>query len=259
MSFNPRITDWRARTVWLLGASSGIGRALAHVLHEAGAHVIVSARNAASLQAFVREHPGSVALPLDVTDPQALRRAALAVQSSAPDGRVHLTVYCAAHYRPMRATQFDLDDALQHQRVNVEGALRWLDGVLPMLTQQGQGHLSLIASVAGYRGLPRSLAYGPTKAALINLAEALYLDLAPLGLGVSVINPGFVKTALTAGNEFDMPALLSPEQAARAIVQGWAQGRFEIHFPRRFTWWMKVLRLLPYRAYFPLVQRVTGG
>lgn len=259
MSLNPPISDWHARTVWLLGASSGIGRALAHVLHEAGAHVIVSARNEAALQAFVREHPGSMALPLDVTDPQALQGAAAAVQSSAPDGQLHLTVYCAAHYRPMRATQFDLDDALRHQRVNVEGALRWLDVILPVLTRQGQGHLSLIASVAGYRGLPQALAYGPTKAALINLAEGLYLDLAPLGVGVSVINPGFVKTALTAGNAFEMPALLSPDQAARAIVQGWAQGRFEIHFPRRFTWWMRVLRRLPYRAYFPLVQRVTGG
>jgi short-subunit dehydrogenase len=148
---------------------------------------------------------------------------------------------------------------LLHQRVNVEGALHWLGAVLPMLMAQGQGHVSIIGSVAGYRGLPQSLAYGPTKAALINLAESLYLDLSPMGLGVSVINPGFVKTPLTAGNEFNMPALLTPEQAAQAILQGWAKGQFEIHFPRRFTLWLKLLRHLPHRWYFPAVKRLTGG
>jgi NAD(P)-dependent dehydrogenase (short-subunit alcohol dehydrogenase family) len=257
MTLNPRITDWRGRTVWLIGASSGIGAALAHRLHEAGAKVVVSARSESALAAFVHDHPGSLALPLDVGDRQAISQAADQVLAAAPDGRLHLTVYCAAHYRAQRATEFDLDDALLHQQVNVAGALHWLDAVLPVLTRQGQGHLSLIASVAGYRGLPQSLAYGPTKAALINLAEALYLDLSPLGLGVSVINPGFVKTPLTAGNDFAMPALLTPEQAARAILEGWAGGSFEIDFPRRFTWWLKLLRLLPYRWYFPAVRRVT--
>jgi len=129
--------------------------------------------------------------------------------------------------------------------------------VLPALRARGQGHFSLVGSVAGYGGLPNSLAYGPTKAALINLAEALYLDLHPLGLGVSIINPGFVQTPLTAQNDFAMPALLTPTQAAQAILQGWAQGRFEIHFPKRFTLWLKLLRLLPYRAYFKIVQGVT--
>jgi short-subunit dehydrogenase len=120
-----------------------------------------------------------------------------------------------------------------------------------------QGHISLVSSVAGFRGLPQSLAYGPTKAALIHLAETLYLDLQPQGLGVSVINPGFVDTPLTAGNDFHMPALMSPDEAAQAIVQGWAKGEFEIHFPKRFTRVMKLLRLLPYRLYFALVRRIT--
>jgi short-subunit dehydrogenase len=116
----------------------------------------------------------------------------------------------------------------------------------------------VISSVAGFRGLPKSLAYGPTKAALTNLAENLYLDLEPLGLGVSVIHPGFVKTLLTAQNDFAMPALITPEQAAEAMVAGWAKGDFDIHFPKRFTRVMKLLRLLPYRAYFPAVRRATG-
>ena len=127
-----------------------------------------------------------------------------------------------------------------------------------MLTRQRAGTLALVSSVAGYRGLPKSLVYGPTKAALINLAETLYLDLSPKGVGVCVINPGFVKTPLTAGNDFRMPALISPEEAAREIVAGLARGAFEIHFPRRFTRWLKVMRLLPYRLYFPAIRRLIG-
>ena len=119
-------------------------------------------------------------------------------------------------------------------------------------------HLSLVASVAGWRALPQSLAYGPTKAALINLAENLFLDLRPQGVGVSLINPGFVDTPLTAQNQFSMPALLTPEQAAQAIVRGWERGQFELHFPKRFTGVLKLMRCLPYRWYFPLVHRFTG-
>jgi short-subunit dehydrogenase len=162
----------------------------------------------------------------------------------------------------MRATEFDLTEALRHEDVNYTGALRVLAGVLPAMIESARAgkpaHLSVISSVAGFRGLPKSLAYGPTKAALINLAEALYLDLHALGMGVSVINPGFVATPLTAGNDFNMPALITPEAAAAAIVQGWERGEFDIHFPKRFTRVMKWLRLLPYRWYFPAVRRVTG-
>jgi short-subunit dehydrogenase len=112
--------------------------------------------------------------------------------------------------------------------------------------------------VAGYRGLPQSLAYGPTKAALIQLAETLYIDLRGRDVGVSVVNPGFVDTPLTAQNRFHMPALMTPEQAAQAMLRGWAAGRFEIHFPRRFTLGLKLLRLLPFGWYAPLVKRGTG-
>jgi short-subunit dehydrogenase len=141
--------------------------------------------------------------------------------------------------------------------VNYVGALYLLDAVLPALLAQGSAHISLVGSVAGYRGLPNSLAYGPSKAALIHLAEALYLDLRDKGVGVSIINPGFVQTPLTANNDVSMPALLTPQQAATAILKGWAAGAFEIHFPKRFTLGLKLLRLLPYRAYFALVGRAT--
>jgi NAD(P)-dependent dehydrogenase (short-subunit alcohol dehydrogenase family) len=195
-----------------------------------------------------------------VTDRAALREAAQ--QIVARHGRLDLVMYCAGHYKAQRATAFDLDEMLRHQQVNVVGALYLLDAVLPQLLRQaasGQpAHVSLVASVAGYRGLPHALAYGPTKAALINLAETLYLDLQPQGVGVSVINPGFVETPLTSDNAFTMPALITPAEAARQILAGWESGRFEIHFPKRFTLWLKALRLLGDGAYFAAIRRSTG-
>lgn len=258
MSLNPIMDNWAGRTVWLVGASTGIGRATASMLHAAGARVIVSARNAAALQGFVQQHPGSEAVVLDVVDAASVKSAQTQVQALTQVNGLDLLVYCAGHYRPMRAQDFELDEALRHQRVNYEGALRVLDAVLPGMLARGRGHISLVASVAGFRGLPKALAYGPTKAALNSLADSLYLDLHPLGLGVSVINPGFVATPMTAINDFQMPALLTPEQAAQAIRAGWAAGRYEIHFPRRFTWWLKLMQHLPHALYFPAVRRVTG-
>ncbi len=220
MALNPRMVDWTGRTVWLVGASSGIGRACAE------------------------------------TDRESMRGAAREIVER--HGRIDLAVYCAGHYRALRATDFDLDQMLLHNRINYVGALHLLAAVLPVLRDQRGGHLSLVASVAGYRGLPNALGYGPTKAALINLAQVLYLDLHALNVGVSVVNPGFVRTGLTAANAFEMPALISPEQAARAMVEGWAGGAFEIHFPKRFTRWVKLLSHLGDAAYFRAVRRVTG-
>ena len=259
--FNPPITDWRGQRVWVVGASSGIGLATTEALIARGASVQVSARGAAALERLVAQHtrtgePTAVqAWPLDVTDASAVAATARAMLAQGP---LDLVVYCAGHYREMRATEFDLAEMRQHLAINYTGALNVLDAVLPAFIARGAGHLSLISSVAGFRGLPKSLAYGPTKAALTNLAETLYLDLEPLGLGVSVVHPGFVQTPLTAQNNFTMPALITPEQAATAMLDGWAAGDFDIHYPKRFTRWMKLLRLLPYRAYFPAVRRFTG-
>jgi NAD(P)-dependent dehydrogenase (short-subunit alcohol dehydrogenase family) len=256
MALNPRLTDWHGQVCWLVGASTGIGRATASALHARGAKVVVSARSAATLDAFVQAHPGSEAIALDATDREAMRAAALRIVAS--HGRLDLVSYCAGYYKPMRATAFDLDDALKHEQVNYVGALYLLDAVLPTLLRQRHGHLSLVSSVSGYRGLPKALAYGPTKAALINLAQTLWLDLSERGIGVSVVNPGFVETPLTAQNDFKMPALLTPEQAADEILAGWAAGRFEIHFPKRFTLWLKALSHLGDATYFRAVRRATG-
>jgi NAD(P)-dependent dehydrogenase (short-subunit alcohol dehydrogenase family) len=261
-SLNPRITDWQGLRVWVIGASSGIGEATAAALHARGAQVLVSARNAASLNTFVKRHSGGAAKgegaqawPLDVTDAAGVKATAAAILAQGP---LDLVLYCAGHYSEMRATEIDMADLKKHLAINYTGVLHVIEAVLPAMTARGAGHLSLISSVAGFRGLPKSLAYGPTKAALTNLAENLYLDLEPLGLGVSVIHPGFVQTPLTAQNDFTMPALITPEQAAEAMIAGWAKGDFDIHFPKRFTRVMKLLRLLPYRAYFPAVRRATG-
>lgn len=255
MSFNPPLADWRGKNVWLVGASSGIGQATAHALHAAGANVFVSARNAGALADFVQTHPGAVALPLDVTDRLALKDAAQTLLATGP---LDLVMYCAGYYQELRATAFDLTEMLRHNEVNYCGALYLLDAVLPALLAQKSGHISLISSVAGYTGLPQSLAYGPTKAALINLAETLYLDLKDSGIGVSLVCPGFVETPLTAQNQFSMPALITPEPAAQEILKGWRKGGFEIHFPKRFTRWMKTLRLLPYGMRFAAVRKITS-
>ena len=257
-ALNPAMTDWQGRWVWIVGASSGIGRATAAALHRRGARVVVSARQATALDDFVQAHPGSVALPLDVTDAAAVRRAAQAVQAQA-EGVPALVLYCAGHYRALRATEFDLAEMQRHLAVNYGGALNLLDALLPALLAAGRGHLSLVGSVAGYRGLPQALAYGPTKAALNSLAESLYLDLHPRGIGVSIVNPGFVDTPLTAQNAFRMPALITPEEAASHMLQGWAKGRFEMNFPRRFTRWLRLLRCLPDAWYFAAVRRTTGA
>ncbi|MBC7436798.1 MAG: SDR family NAD(P)-dependent oxidoreductase [Bdellovibrionales bacterium] len=255
MPLNPPLTHWRGKTVWLVGASSGIGRATASALHAAGATVVVSARNEQALATFAIEHPGAVAMPLDVSDAAHVARAARCILDRGPlDG----VMYCAGYYNEQSATHYQLQEMLRHQQINYVGALYVLDAVLPHFIGRKSGFISLVSSVAGFRGLPKSLAYGPTKAALINLAETLYLDLRGSGIAVNVVNPGFVETPLTAQNEFAMPALITSEEAAAQIMKGWAQGSFDIHFPKRFTLWMKFLQMLPYGLYFPAIRRFTG-
>ena len=256
---NTPMTDWAGKRVWVIGASTGIGHACAMALAQAGAQVVVSARKIEGFKGMANIYP----IALDVTDASSVQAAKDAMvsrllQHERLGGELDLVVYCAGHYHAQRATDFDLPEMLRHQEVNYVGALQVLDAVLPLMLKQSQGHISLISSVAGWRGLPNGLAYGPTKAALTHLAETLYLDLQDRGIGVSVINPGFVATPLTAQNTFEMPALITADQAAQAILKGWSRGVFDIHFPKRLTLWLKAMRLLPYRMYFALVRRYTG-
>jgi NAD(P)-dependent dehydrogenase (short-subunit alcohol dehydrogenase family) len=253
---NPKIRSWRGKRVWIIGASSGIGAATASLLLEAGALVAVSARRRDALQQAVGAHPSAALLPLDIT-----HHASIIAARDTLLGRwqeIDLVLVVAGSYAEMRAEDFDLAKANALIDLNLRGVLNCLDAALPFLLAQGAGGFGMVGSVAGYSGLPKALAYGPTKAAVINLAESLYIDLRSRGISVYLINPGFVDTPLTAGNRFPMPALISADEAARELVKGMMQGQFHIHFPRRFTNVLRFARLLPYRAYFWLIHRLTG-
>ncbi len=257
MPLNARLQDWSGKRVWIIGASAGIGASLARALGQRGARVALSARDreALAIVATGLSPENTAILPLDITRPAEIY-AAKEVLLQVWTG-IDLIVVMAGDYQPMGAWNLDLERADALLAVNLHGPLNVLDAVLPALRQQGEGGVVLVSSVAGYRGLPLSLVYGPSKAALINLAESLYLDLHPKGLSVYLVNPGFVRTRLTAVNDFEMPALISADEAAAEIMEGLARGDFEIHFPRRFTRLLKLLRLLPYRWYFPLILRKT--
>jgi short-subunit dehydrogenase len=253
---NPKIKVWQGRRVWIIGASSGIGAALARELSQRGAMLALSARNVEALQQVAEYQVDALVLPFDITqagDALTTRDTILAQW-----GSIDLVLVVAGTYQKMRAQDFDLAAAKQLVETNLNGTLNCLNALLPVLLKQGKGGVGIVASVAGLSGLPQALIYGPTKAALINLCESLYLDLHPRGIGVYLINPGFVATPLTAKNEFSMPALISAETAAQELVRGIERGEFHIHFPKRFTNWLRLLRLLPYRGYFYLIHKLTG-
>jgi short-subunit dehydrogenase len=148
-----------------------------------------------------------------------------------------------------------MEDAQKTVDSNILGPMRAVATVLPDMLQVGRGHLAIVGSVAGYSGLPKALAYGPTKAAMINFCETLFYDLQPKGIGVHMISPGFVATEATAKNDFEMPALISAEEAANEILEGIRRGEFDIHFPKRFSGFLKFLRILPYPIYFWIVRK----
>ncbi|KAF0813073.1 putative oxidoreductase [Andreprevotia sp. IGB-42] len=253
---NPTWPDWRDRRIWLVGASSGIGAALAKALVVHGARVAISARNQLQLAQIAAGHPQVTVLPMDATDPAAWANAHATLQAGW--GGLDLVVFCAAEYRPERAWEIEAGQVRHTLDVNIASVYYGLEAILPTLIAQHHGNVALIASVAGYMGLPTATVYGPSKAALINLAELLYCDLKPKGIGVYLINPGFVKTRLTARNAFAMPALQTADEAAAAILAGIARGRFEVDFPRRFTRILQLVRLLPYRWRFSLINRALG-
>lgn len=253
---NPKISDWSALRVWVIGASTGIGAETARLLLQKGARVALSARRAKPLHAIANGTPAALIAPLDITDHASVLAAR--DQIVAAWHEVDLVLVVAGGYNEMRADTFDLAKINNLIDLNLRGVFNCLDAVLPGLLAQDHGGIGIVASVAGYSGLPKALIYGPTKAALINLCESLYLDMHPRGLAVYLINPGFVETPLTAGNDFKMPALISAATAARNLVDGIEAGEFHIHFPKRFTNWLRFARLLPYRWYFPLIRKVTG-
>lgn len=235
-------------SVWITGASSGIGRDVAVKLAGRGARVTVSARSADTLAALAAQHARITAAALDVTDRAAI--GAVVAKIEAAQGPLDLVILNAGAWQPMGASGFDAGKSAQSMAVNYLGIANALEHVLPAMIARGRGHIALTASVAGYRGLPQAAAYAPSKAAVISLAEALKPDLARKGVTVSVINPGFVETPMTAVNRFPMPFLMPSHKAADAIIAGLEKGKFDIVFPWQMAALMKFARVLPYPAYF---------
>jgi len=241
------------KKIWLVGASEGIGEEVAKSFAASTAQLCISARSQDKIQAIVNSLPGAghVALPLDVTVEESVRK--VWKELSSRWGGVDIVIYNAGVYDPLSAKDFDLAKTERMVDVNFLGALRVLDCVVPSMVARRSGHIVLVASVAAYRGLPRALGYGASKAALLHLAENMKIDLADCNIKVQVVSPGFVKTRLTDKNTFKMPFIITPELAAKRIIEGMASNRFDINFPKRFTYILKTMRILPYWLYFRLV------
>ena len=245
-----------AERVWITGASMGIGEALARRLAQSGAEVVASARSVERLAALAEGGAGRIVpWPLDITDHAGVQAAVARIE--AERGPIDVAVLNAGTHRPVAAADFTAAGLRQLLEINLLGTAACLEALMPRMIARGRGRIAVVASVAGYRGLPTSAYYGASKAALINLTESLKFDLDRAGVTIQLIDPGFVKTPLTDRNEFPMPFLISAEAAAERIARGLSGSGFEIAFPTRFVMLLKLLRLLPYRLYFPLVGRGT--
>lgn len=244
----------RWRRAWVIGASSGIGRETALKLAPLCGEVIVSARSAGKLRELAGLADNITSVPLDVTDTASVHAAAqkIDVSSNCPD----LVIISSGLWRQVKLPALDPKDFSAAMNVNFNGVIEVLSKVLPPMSERRSGHVAIVASVAGYRGLPNSAAYSPTKAALINLAESIKPQLDAMGIVVSLVNPGFVDTPMTSVNKFPMPFLMEPKDAAAIIVDGLDRRKYEIAFPRRLAWPLKLTRALPNAVYFWLVRKL---
>ena len=245
--------------VWITGASQGIGKALSLAMVNHGMTVIASARTRENLEELQAEAAGSLGqleiYPLDVTDQSAVTDCVNYITETF--GRIDQVVLNAGTFIPMHGSKFSSEVMQKQVDLNLMGVCYCIEPLIPVMKRQKQGVIAINASLSGYRGLPLAAAYGATKAALINMAECLHLDLHSSGINVKVINPGFVKTPLTDKNKFPMPFLISSEKAAKIIIKGMSRTGFEIRFPMLFAFILRMLQLLPYSIYFKLVRRIT--
>ena len=249
------IDRFSGKRVWVIGASSGIGEACAKALLIQGAKVALSSRRIERLNqiALNGDTNQSLVIPLDVTNDQQIQDSYKSILGAW--GGIDLLLFVSGVYTPLRADNFDIKIAERTIDANLLGPMRAVALVVPEMLKAHSGHIAIVGSVAGYSGLPKALAYGPSKAAIINFCENLYYDLLPTGVSVHMISPGFVATEATAQNDFEMPALISAEVAAQEILAGIQKGEFDIHFPKRFSRFLKFLRILPYPIYFWIVRR----
>jgi short-subunit dehydrogenase len=245
------------RTAWITGASSGIGQALTIALAQGGVKVAASARSGGKLSEIAGQRAGITPLPVDVTALAAMIEASRSITNTL--GPIDLAVFNAGIWEAMSVRNFSAAKAARCMAINYQGIANGIEAVLPGMLERGTGHIGLVASVAGYRGLGPTAAYGPSKAAVINLAETLNTNLAMRGIKVSVINPGYVDTPMTRGNPFAMPFLVSAEDAARRILRGLEKGKFEIAFPWQLVLLMKLARLMPNGLFFWYARTVLAG
>ncbi len=249
-------TEAAHRVAWITGAGKGIGRALALRVAADGWTVAASARTLEDLSSLAAECPtGRIhAFPLDITDLSATKATLHEIEQRL--GTLTLAVLNAGTHVPMAAETFSVDAFRHLVETNLMGTVNGLGQIIPAFVERQGGHIAVVASLAGYRGLPTSAAYGATKAALINMCEALKPDLERHGVRLSLINPGFVETPLTDKNEFSMPFLIPVEEAVDHIRRGLERPAFETAFPKRFAYLMKILRILPDRLFFTLTRRM---
>jgi len=241
---------------FITGASAGIGAALATQLTQSGHTVSAIARREDRLSEMGRAMPLFFGKAANVCDAAAV--AAAVADSQHKCGEIDVAILNAGIYVPQDGSAITPGVYANHMDVNYMGVVNSLAAIVPGMIAAGRGHIVIISSVAGWRGLPKAAAYGPTKAALISLAESLYFDLTPKGIKIQVMCPGFVDTEATAVNDFEMPGLLSADAAAKHIMFGLKKDIFSISFPKKFTRKMKFLRYLPDRLYFSLVGKLTG-
>lgn len=241
---------------WITGASSGIGAALALELARRGWTVAATARRKQALEALAARSARIHAIPADVTDRTSMTAAAARIEKEL--GGVGLLVANAGVYLPVDARKPNADIYRRTFDVNLMGVAHALEAVLPRMIEHGRGHVHIVSSATGFGGMPTASAYGASKAALINMAECLKIELDRTGVGVSLSTPGFVETPAQDDNAFPKPFMIKPEKAARRIADAVERGGFESTFPRRFTWILKALYALPKPAYLPLVRKRTG-
>lgn len=249
------INSFVNQRIWIIGASSGIGEACTQAFIKAGAKVALSSRRAERLNALAKsaQSEQALVLPLDVTKQEQILSSYQKILEAW--GGLDLLLFVSGVYTPLRADNFDFEIAQKTIDANLLGPMRAVGIVLPNMLKEHAGHIAIVGSVAGYSGLPKALAYGPSKAGIINFCETLYYDLLPQGVSVHMISPGFVATEATAQNDFEMPALITADEAAKEILTGLQAGEFDIHFPKRFSGFLKFLRILPYPLYFWIVRR----
>ncbi|MDY6922124.1 MAG: SDR family NAD(P)-dependent oxidoreductase [Pseudomonadota bacterium] len=243
MSASKSDSHMQDRVIWITGASSGIGKALTRQLVQHN-QVIATARSEDKLAQLQAEMPQLKIIPADVTQPDQL--AAAAQQIETDFGHLDLLIANAGHCEYLDVRQFDSALVRRMMEVNFMGFIHTLEVALPLLRRSRYPQLAAMSSSSVYAGLPRAEAYSASKAAITQFMESLAADLRPEGFSLSVIHPGFVDTDLTRNNNFPMPLIMAPDQAASRIIRGLARQRFNIDFPKGLTWTLRFLKTIPY-------------